>query len=143
MPNPALKSLEFLIGEWEVEGAHPYLPGTNLRGRCSFEWIEGGAFLMMRSEIDHPEFPDGIGIFGSDDVAKKTYLLTFDERGTSRKYEVDVAERELNWWRDEPSFSQRYRLTVEGDGKTMSGKGEMSIEGKPWEGDLSLTYRRV
>jgi hypothetical protein len=64
--NPALKPLSFLVGEWSTEGSHPMLPGKVLRGRTSFEWSEGGAFLVMRSEIDEPEIPSGIAILGTD-----------------------------------------------------------------------------
>ena len=60
IPNPALKPLEVLIGDWQTSGSHPYLPNTTLLGRVSFEWLEGGAFLIMRSEIDNPKFPDGV-----------------------------------------------------------------------------------
>jgi len=42
-PNPALKELEALIGEWEVEV--PESPGQ--RGRATFEWLEGGAYLRF------------------------------------------------------------------------------------------------
>lgn len=56
-PNPALKPFEILVGEWQTTGSHPYFPGTTLRGRTSFEWLEGGAFLILRAEIDHPKFP--------------------------------------------------------------------------------------
>ena len=41
-PNPALKHLEVLVGEWEMES--PLYPGQ--RGRVTFEWLEGGAFLV-------------------------------------------------------------------------------------------------
>lgn len=139
-PNPALKPFAVLIGEWQTAGTHPYLPDTELHGRAIFAWIEGGAFLMLRSEIDHPEFPDGIEIFGSDDQAGTYYMLHFDERGTSRKFDVSISRNQLTWWRDDPKFSQRVTLTVEKD--RLIAKGEMCRNGAAWEGDLSLTYLR-
>ena len=39
-PNPALRQLEVLIGEWDVEV--PQFPGQH--GRARFDWLEGGAF---------------------------------------------------------------------------------------------------
>ena len=142
IPNPALKPLEALIGDWQTTGSHPYLPNTTLLGRVSFEWLEGGAFLIKRSEIDNPKFPDGVEIFGSDDAAKEFFMLHFDERGTSRKYNVSMTGKQLKWWRDEPSFSQRVTITIEDDGNKMVSKGEMSRDGAAWEDDLSLTYER-
>ena len=140
IPNPALKLLESLIGEWQTAGTHPYFPEITLQGRVLFEWIEGGAFLMMRSEIDHPKFPDGIAIFGSDDEAETYYQIYFDERGISRKYDVSIADKQITWWRDDAHFSQRFTLDV-GKDKLLS-TGEMSREGGDWEQDLSLTYTR-
>jgi hypothetical protein len=140
-PNPALKLFETLVGEWRTTGTHPYFPDVELHGRVSFAWIEGGAFLMMRSEIDHPKFPDGVAIFGSDDQAQTYYMLYFDERGVSRKQDVSIREGQLKWWRDDPHFSQRYIMDLSQD--RLVSSGEMSRDGGEWEKDLSLTYERV
>jgi hypothetical protein len=142
IPNPALRPFDVFVGEWRTTGTHPYFPDTDFHGRTSFSWHEGGAFLIMRSEMDEPEIPTGVAILGSDDVAKTYFMLYFDERGVSRKFDVTVAGNVLTWRRDEPSFSQRFTLAVEDGGDTMVGKGEMSRDGAPWEDDLSLTYRR-
>jgi hypothetical protein len=95
----------------------------------------------MRSEVDHPEIPDGIAIFGSDDEAKTYGMLYFDERGISRRYEAAATEKEIKWWRDDPHFSQRLTLTIGKD--TLVSKGEMSRDGGAWQPDLSLTYTRL
>src|SRR4051812_12991634 len=100
IPNPALKPFEILIGEWQTTGSHPYMPHIELHGRALFQWIECGAFIIMRSEVDHPKIPDGIEIFGSEDKAGAYYMLHFDERGTSRKYDVSINETRLKWWRN-------------------------------------------
>ncbi|MGA7672008.1 MAG: hypothetical protein WBW04_16385 [Nitrolancea sp.] len=142
-PNPALKALEPLVGTWSTVGTHPLVPGTTFHGRSSFEWIEGGAFLLMRSEIDEPEIPSGIAIFGSDDAAGELFMSYFDEREISRKYDVAVERNVVRWWRDSPDFSQRVVLTIAEDGKTIHGQGEMSRDGGAWEPDLQLTYSRV
>src|SRR4051794_37485963 len=84
IPNPALKPLEFLIGEWSTTGSHPMVPGKVLRGRTCFAWHEGGAFLIMRSQVDEPRFPSGLAIIGSDNVAGTFAMIYFDERGISR-----------------------------------------------------------
>ena len=140
-PNPALKQFEFLVGEWKTTGTHPYFPDSELHGRVSCEWIEGGAFLLMRSEIDHPKFPDGIAIFGSGDEAQTYYMIYFDERGVSRKHDVSITDSQLKWWRDDPHFSQRYTIDITPD--KLISSGEMSRDGGEWEKDLSLTYIRL
>lgn len=140
-PNPALKVFEPLVGEWRTEGAHPYMPNAELLGRASIEWIEGGAFLMLRSETDHPEFPDGIEIIGSDDEAGTYSLLHFDERGISRKYDLAINGSQLTWWRDDKHFSQRFTMDISKD--MLVSYGEMSRDGGEWEKDLSLTYKKL
>ncbi len=143
IPNPALKPFGAIVGEWQTTGSHPYLPDVSLHGRTSIDWLEGGAFLIMRSEIDEPHFPHGVAIFGSDDVAGKLLMLYFDERGVSRVFEVSMAGNQLRWWRDEPSFSQRNVITIGDDGNKLISKGEMSRDGGAWEKDLELTYTRL
>ena len=140
--NPALRPFEVLVGEWQTTGTHPYVPDTTFHGRTTFDWHEGGAFLVMHSEIDEPQIPSGVAIFGSDDEAGKFFMLYFDERGVSRKYDVTMSGNQLQWWRDDPHFSQRYTIAIDEDGDTMTGHGEMSRDGAPWEKDLALTYAR-
>lgn len=132
-----------IVGKWKTVGTHPLLPGTELLGRTVFEWIEGGAFFKMSSEIYHPEFPDGLAIFGSDNEGGEICMLYFDERGVSRKQTVQVEGSHWKWQRDAPKFSQRFVVTIESDGNTMIGKGEMRREGSGWEKDLDLTYTRL
>jgi hypothetical protein len=142
IPNPALQPLAVLVGRWTTEGSHPLVPDVTLRGRVSFEWVENGAFLLMRSDVDHASFPHGLAMFGSDDAQNRLFMLHFDERGTSRMQNVSIENNVLKWWRDQPGFSQRYTNTIASDGKTMVGKGELSRDGTTWERDLDLTYTR-
>ena len=80
-PNPALAPFGVLVGTWTTVGTHPMVPGTTFHGRTVFEWIEGGAFLVMRTRIDEPEIPSGISIFGTDDATHACSMIYFDERG--------------------------------------------------------------
>ena len=141
--NPILKPFSAIIGEWKTVGKHPFLPNKTLHGRTSFEWHEGGAFVIMRSEIDEPEIPSGIAIFGSDDAMKDHSMLYFDERGVSRRYEWSFIDNVFKWWRNAPDFAQRFNCTITDDARTMVGKGEMSRDGSAWEKDLELNYTRT
>lgn len=116
---------------------------TPLHGHTSFAWLDGGAFLIMHSEIDEPEVPSGIAIIGSDDATDAFSMLYFDERGVSRKYNVSFKKNVLTWWRDTPEFSQRFTITISTDGRTMVGIGTMKKEDAEWENDLALTFTRI
>jgi hypothetical protein len=143
IPNPALRPFEVLVGEWRTTGTHPLVPDTTFHGRTSFTWHEGGAFLLMRSEVDESDIPSRVAVFGSDDAAATFVMVYFDERGVSRKYDVTLTDNELVWVRDEAGFAQRNTLVIDEDGSRMVGVGEMSRAGGEWEGDLSLTYERI
>ena len=143
IPNPALQHFNILIGNWNTTGTHGLIPDTILHGRASFEWLAGGAFLLLRSEIDDPRFPSTITILGSDDSAGQIYMLTFDARGVSRKYDSSLRDNLWTWWRNAPGFFQRYKATIVDSGNTIISTGELSKDGFSWEKDLDLTYKRV
>lgn len=107
-PNPSLQPLAILVGTWHTVGTHPLVPGTTFHGRTTFEWSEGGAFLIMRSQMEEPEIPDGIAVFGTDDATGECSMLYFDERGVSRRYEVSLQGNVWKWWRNAPGLSQRF-----------------------------------
>lgn len=142
-PNPELDPFSALIGAWKTTGTHPMVPGKTFHGRTSFEWIEGGAFVMMRTEIDEPEIPSGISIFGTDDKTKKCSMVYFDERGVSRLYETSIKGKLWEWWRNAADMCQRCAVIISEDGQTMESRGELSRDGRPWEQDLTLTYTRA
>jgi hypothetical protein len=139
--NSALKPLEFLLGEWRTTGTHPAMPDKVLNGRASFRWHEGGAFLIMRTQVDEPEFPDGLAIIGSDNVAGTFTMTYFDERGISRIYAVTVGERTVGWRRDDRELAQSITITANDDG-TLVSKGRMSQNGGDWGDDLSQVFHR-
>ncbi|MGY1695936.1 hypothetical protein ACI780_13605 [Geodermatophilus sp. SYSU D00814] len=141
--NPALEPLAPLLGDWRTTGTHPLVPGTTFHGRTSFAWHEGGAFVVVRSEMDEPEVPSAVAVIGSDDAAGTLTMMYADERGVSRRYTVEVGDGEVSWHRDEAGFAQRMVLTVSGDGSRLDGRGTMSHDGGPWEDDLQLSYERI
>ena len=140
--NPALRRLDFLLGEWRTEGTHPQLAGQTLNGRTSFKRHEGGAFVIMRTHVDHPEIPDGMAIIGSDDGAGTFAMVYFDERGISRLYDLTIGERTLTWRRDDPQLAQTNTIKAGDDEDILIGKGRMSQNGGAWGEDLSQTFHR-
>jgi hypothetical protein len=142
IPNPALKALSVLVGEWNVVATHRLIPDT-LHGHASFEWLEGGAFLMMYLEIEEPGIPSAVAILGSDDVTEEYFMLYFDERGVSRKYDMTLHDNIWTYWRNVSGFSQRFTGTFADEGNIMNGIAELSEDNLTWKRDLELTYTRV
>jgi hypothetical protein len=143
IPNPSLKPLEVLVGEWRTVGSHPMMPGITLHGHVSFRWIEGGAFLMMQSSVEEPDIPSGIVVFGHDDATEGYSMLYFDERGVSRIYEMAFSDNVWKYWRNAPGFLQRCTGLIADDGGTIKLQGELSRDSTTWEEDLSQTYTRI
>ena len=142
IPNPTLKPLSILVGEWHSVGTHPLLPDT-LQGPTVFEWLAGGAFLMMYSEIEEPGVPSAIAIFGSDEATEEFYMLSVDARGVSRKYEMSLRDNIWKLWRNAPDFSSRFTGTFVDNGDTIIGVWELLEADSTWTRDLELSYTRV
>lgn len=142
-PNPALTDLEALVGEWSVEMAFPADPPTTVRGRASFAWLEGGAFLLMRAGGIEWSGPSGaVAVIGRDDAAETYAMFYFDARGVSRIYEMSFGDGVWKQWRSAPGFSQRFTGTFSDDGTTITARWEKSSDGTRWDHDFDLTYRR-
>ena len=141
--NPALDAYSVLVGTWKTEGSHPLLPGVTLKGQVTFEWLDKGAFLMMRNHIDHKDFPDGIAMIGSDDSYKEHSMIYFDERNVSRIYTSTIKGKTWKYWRKDKKFSQKFTCEIKDDGKTIVSKGKMSEKGKAWKKDLQLVYTKT
>jgi hypothetical protein len=142
--DPAHKSLDALVGEWSVEISNiSSMPDSPVvRGRVRFEWLEGAAFVIMHSDIEHGDFPHSVAVIGSDDSAETYSMLYFDSRGVSRIYGVSLEGGVWKIWRDSQNFSQRFTGTFSDDGNTITARWEKSRDGSGWEHDMDLTYRR-
>jgi len=141
--NKALAAFAPLIGRWTTSATHPMMPSERFTGESTFAWLDEGAFVIWRSSLNDPRFPVGVAIFGSDDERSEYFMLYFDSRGVSRKYDVNVEDNIIRWSRNAPTLSQRFTWTISGDGRTVTSKGEMSRNGGAWEGDLEVAYTRV
>jgi len=142
-PNPTLSDLETLIGEWSLEILFPADLATPVRGSVSFEWLEEGAFLAMRSGIEWSGPSGSVAVIGRDDMAENYSMLYFDARGVSRIYEMSFGDDVWKQWRSAPELSQRFTGTLSDDGATIAARWEKSSDGSHWDHDFDLAYTRV
>jgi hypothetical protein len=141
-PNPVLKELEIMVGQWNLVGSHPVIPGS-VHGHASFEWVGDGAFLSWHTDFEQTGPPSRIAVIGRDDSVDTYSILYFDERGVSRIYEMSLMNGIWKMWRNAPGFSQRMTGTVIDDRSTIMIHWEKSSDGSIWEPDLDLTYTKV
>jgi hypothetical protein len=142
-PRTKLEPFEALIGEWTIEMTHPMLPGTVVRGWATYEWLEGGRFLIQRAVNEHPDVPDSLSVIGVMEGENELSMQYFDSRGVHRVYAIGFDGTELTLERDVPGFAQRGRVRLSDDGSTLAGVWQLNRDDQGYRDDLAFTYRRA
>ncbi len=149
--NPALRQLDALVGEWEIQAS---VGGQPLgRGRATFEWLEGGTFLVRHEDaepaaslpadmVTASPFPIS-AIIGLDESTAEFTMLYSDARGVCRVVQMSLSDGVWKMWREAPGFFQHFTGTFSGDGNTITGYWEKSGDGSKWEHDFDLAYTKV
>ena len=138
--DPALEPFDALSGTWTTEATHPRFDGF-VPGSVTFEWAEGGHFLVQRSHNDHELFPDAISVIGAPEDGDGLVMEYFDSRGVRRTYGISFEDGVLRIWRDDPTFAQRFSATPSHDG--FEGIWQVAETPGDWQDDLRVTYRRA
>jgi hypothetical protein len=118
-PNPDLKSLDRLVGTWNVSGG--------AQGQVRYEWTEGGFFLMQHFDLEQSgHHVKGIEVIGheqdfgvepSQDIKSRIY----DNMGNTFAYVYELEGDTLTIWGGEKGSPAYYRGTFSPDGNTLSG----------------------
>ncbi len=138
--DPALEPFDVLVGTWATEATHPLFDGV-VSGSTTFEWLEGGHFLLQRSRNEHELFPDAIWVIGAPENGDGLVMEYFDSRGVRRTYGVSLDGGVLRWWRDHPGFDQRFAAEPAPD--VFVGQAQLARTPGDWKDDLRVTYRRL
>ena len=119
-PNPDLKSLEKLIGVWKISG-------PDIEGQVTFEWMEGGFFLIQHFDLIHGGRPvKGMEIIGhlqpfgevsSIDIKSRVY----DTQGNTLDYVYEVDDHTLTIWGGEKGSPAYYQGAWSDAGNTNAG----------------------
>ena len=137
--DPALEPFEALIGSWDTVATHPLIDAV-VPGTVTYEWLEGGHFLVQRSHNEHELFPDAICVIGAPEDGDGLVMEYFDSRGVRRTYAITLDDGVLRVWRDAPGFDQRLSATLGDDG--FEGIYQLARTPGDWQDDLRVTYRR-
>ena len=137
--DPALDPFDALIGTWATEATHPMFDAV-VPGSTTFEWLEGGHFLVQRSHNEHESFPDAISVIGAPEAGGGLVMEYFDSRGVRRTYGVSLEGGVLRIWRDHDGFDQRFSATLAHD--SFEGLWQLAQAPGDWKDDVSVTYRR-
>ena len=137
--DPALEPFDALIGTWATEATHPEFDGV-VPGRITFEWLEGGRFLIQRSRNEHELFPDALSVIGAREDGDGLVMEYFDSRGVRRTYGISLDDGVLRIWRDDPAFAQRFSATIGRD--SFEGLWQLARTPGDWQDDVKVIYRR-
>jgi len=119
-PNPDLGTLERLIGTWKQSGG--------IEGEITYEWMEGGFFLIQRVNLEHDGHPiKGIEIIGhlqafgeepSKDIKSRFYSFL---DGMTLDYVYEVDGDILTIWGGEKGSPAYYKGQFSRDGNILTG----------------------
>ena len=137
--DPALAPFDALIGTWSTEARHPLVDEV-VKGSVTFEWLEGGHFVVLHSHNDHELFPDAISVIGASEAGDELVMEYFDSRGIRRTYGVSLDGGVLRIWRDQPGFEQRFSAQIADD--VFEGVFQLAETPGDWQDDMKVTYRR-
>ena len=120
-----------------------FLPDLSmtLESTASFEWFEEGEFLILRQGTK--ETAHATWFIGHDQDSTDYTVLYFDDRHFSRVYEMSYKDGIWKIWRNAPNFTQSFEGRVSEDKNTITGAWGKSTDGKKWEHDFDLIYKRV
>ena len=118
-PNPDMKHLDRFVGTWKVSGG--------ARGTASFEWMEGGFFLVQHVDLEqYGQKIKGIEIIGhvqefgaepSEDIRSRFY----DNLGNTLDYVYELDGNALTIWGGKKGSPAHFQGTFSDDGNTVTG----------------------
>jgi len=130
-PAPELMSLEVLIGNWRNDLEFKNNPENKGTGSITYEWLEGGFFLIHRFDqiFTKEGSHKGISIISYDKESQSCVSHFFDNQGNKREYKVsiqnDIFKFTGPWERYTGEFSE--------DKNTITGTWEYSKDSVNWQ----------
>jgi hypothetical protein len=120
MPNPDLKSFERLVGAWKLSG--------EAQGQVTFEWMEGGFFLMQHVDLVqngfHTRGIEIIGherVFGATEESEDIKSRYYDSAGNTLDYVYEMNGNTLTIWGGEKGSPAYCKAQFSEDGDSMTG----------------------
>jgi len=138
-PGPELKKLDYFAGTWTTEGdikPGPMGPGGKFSGTDHVQWMDGGYFLVTRSEFNGAMGKGTETSYMGYDANDKAYTYdSFSTMGEADHSKGTVDGDTWNWHNEEKMGGQtmKGRFTVKVVSPTSYNmKFEMSSDGTTW-----------
>jgi hypothetical protein len=98
--------------------------------------------VLMRSRFSKGGPPTSIGVIGGDYSTKTFRMLYSDERGVGRHYAMQLSRTRWKLTRHELGFVQRFIGRLSKNRREIRGAWEKSGDGRAWQHDFALVYRK-
>ena len=142
-PGSEHMKLEPLVGIWKTRGstiASASMPAVEFSGTDSYEWLQGGFFLLHRVDV----LMGDRRVIGVEtiwfDPARRCYRTHFvDVEGQTSTYEAQLDGREWTL----ASLADRFAGHFSEDWATISGRWERTVGDADWEPWMDVTLTRV
>jgi hypothetical protein len=129
-PNPALKSLDIMVGTWNLKGCESG-PEGEIYGQVNFVWMGGGFYLLQRVNMDYiGRKITGTEYIGCDEPneAMKAYFFSTmgpgPFGGVALEYVWEVRDEILTIWGRFVDSSTSFQGTFSDDRDAVAGRWE-------------------
>jgi hypothetical protein len=125
-----------LVGKWKISG-------PKLDGYATYEWMEGGFFLIQRFDLTYDgERHKGIEYIGFDEDTQTLRSHLMEINGGNFTYTYDIEGDTLWYWFGDKGSDNFSHGTFSKDGNTISGRWQWK-EGDGKIGGYEYTTTRV
>jgi hypothetical protein len=124
-PNLVLRALDIMVGVWDLTG-RDFTSNAEIRGQSTFEWLEGGFFLVHRFSFDYAgrKFT-GVEYIGYDQKSGHLKTHVFSNDGPeSLEYTWEVTEETFTNWYGNVGSDNHYTGKFSEDRNTLIGQWE-------------------
>ena len=129
-PHPALRSLDGMVGTWEVNGRE-FGTDAEIQGTVALEWMEGGFFVIQRVDTnDAGRRISGTEYIGyeAENANLRSYFFSNEGPGpfggVALEYVWEVGEDTLTIWGGFVGSPGNFKGTFSDDRNTITGRWE-------------------
>jgi hypothetical protein len=120
-PHPELRCLDRLVGTWILDG-HEIGSDVEIHGQVTFEWLDGGFFLIRRVDLDYAgQQIKGLEVIGYEAIREAFTSHYFENTGNTFDYVWEVGDESLTVWTGYVGSSVFFRGTFSTDASAIHG----------------------
>lgn len=143
MPANRMSKYAVFIGTWNTTGRVLAVNGsleTTLSATDTYRWLPGKFFIVH--EVDARfggQATRSMEVMGYDPTTRSHYARSFDDRGASESFEIELNRRKWKIMGESVRFAGQF----DAQGNTLTGLWEMKSKRSAWEPWIELRLERA